>query len=909
MSEDLKSGIVRILWPDGSTAGTGFLVRDSGLIVTCSHVIQHHEQQEKKQRPNQVTIVFRASGNSRTAQIIAEWWSGYNAEDVAFLQVVGNLPEGTKPLPLSNSKWSKEHRFETFGFPDSNPEGGEEGTGDIFGSTDIRRGTGGSLRPVLQIGSWEVTQGFSGAPVWDTHMSRVIGMVTVIKQPDANLRGLRTGFITPAETLKSICPVLQLSEPDFNWLQWPSGFASLDDRMPKGFRAFLHSEKLPYLARDSWQPPRGLRHQLTETRLVEALNEEEVSNPVVVLTGSGGVGKTRLGLETARRMRKLGWSTIRCDGRATVEGLQQILAQSFSPARLLLFVDYLETWPGFEAFADEVSDRNEDTHHQIRVIATCRASYRDRLPSFIRPNTAGGTSDIETAYSKAVTQHILSALDREDTESLAQKCRHNFALAAFLLFMKQANPDKFQAELGALRQVPTFEEWIVKRLQNAKQDVYKVAAILAACPFPVTAFDALATAHKAVSDELRHVLDADKWIEHREPDEGSADGPVWAAFHDIFSDVVLERALKYPKDGDWIDRLLQLAAANGVFAQTLAALGRLSKSETIKSIDWSKRLLELERRIPGALASHAPVLLANALLSPQTRVSLVAANAALRQAVADDPACDLGVAHTAADWPYAQATADEQSEFESILLPMLDAAVARGHQPNMVLRIGFRARPDRYRAAARQWIDTHRRVFQTHFLLKAWLDQSVDELKSGNPKGTENIEAVREAVKEWLWASAGSFHTSFALASWLDAAAAIGGPRADAMVKEIEGDVTAWLAHGEGEYATSFEASFVYQSWLESARGTQKRRFCNETLAIRTMKSAISFSSLGSIRILSLVRSLNRASAPCAGHTTRPPEPLFSNMLCANQSSQRMSSSPRCVGVHGFRIIWTRSIG
>ena len=40
MSEDLIIGIVRILTADDTTAGTGFVVTDDGLIATCAHVVQ-----------------------------------------------------------------------------------------------------------------------------------------------------------------------------------------------------------------------------------------------------------------------------------------------------------------------------------------------------------------------------------------------------------------------------------------------------------------------------------------------------------------------------------------------------------------------------------------------------------------------------------------------------------------------------------------------------------------------------------------------------------------------------------------------------------------------------------------------------------------------------------------------------
>jgi hypothetical protein len=45
---DLKAGIVRILRSDGvTTAGTGFVVHEQGLIATCAHVIQPEEAQQR----------------------------------------------------------------------------------------------------------------------------------------------------------------------------------------------------------------------------------------------------------------------------------------------------------------------------------------------------------------------------------------------------------------------------------------------------------------------------------------------------------------------------------------------------------------------------------------------------------------------------------------------------------------------------------------------------------------------------------------------------------------------------------------------------------------------------------------------------------------------------------------------
>ena len=116
----------------------------------------------------------------------------------------------------------------------------------------------------------------------------------------------------------------------FKWLkQWPSGFTDLDDHNPAGFRAFLYSERVPYLGRDSWQAQTGLHYAWTEETLVQELARAQTSEPIVVLIGPGGVGKTRLGLELARRMRRLDWWTVRCEGlRANPAGLRDLLTQS-----------------------------------------------------------------------------------------------------------------------------------------------------------------------------------------------------------------------------------------------------------------------------------------------------------------------------------------------------------------------------------------------------------------------------------------------------------------------------------------------------------------------------------------------------------------------------------------------------
>jgi S1-C subfamily serine protease len=206
MSFDLRDGIVRILKPNGETAGTGFVLTTDGLIATCSHVVQSHESQKRGEaRPEKRRIVFHATGELRETRVEPQWWRSSQAEDVAILCVDGGLPAQVKPLPLGSSSGASNHPFETFGFPKSNPKQGIWGDGHILRETKIQD------VQVLQLSSKEVTPGFSGAPIVDRRRNRVVGMVTSIIPPDEYGRQTETAFITPIETLRELCSVLKLT--------------------------------------------------------------------------------------------------------------------------------------------------------------------------------------------------------------------------------------------------------------------------------------------------------------------------------------------------------------------------------------------------------------------------------------------------------------------------------------------------------------------------------------------------------------------------------------------------------------------------------------------------------------------------------------------------------------------------
>ncbi len=196
---NMLNGIVRIA--SNKRIGTGFVVSDDGLITTCAHVLG-------PSRPETARVVFQATGEEREARVLAESYHAVNAEDVAFLQVTGALPAGIQALPLGSSQGTEGHAMISFGYPETGEVEGIRATGIILGR-GARTSTG---QPLLQLHSSEITQGFSGAPIWDEVRHRIIGMVVIAAERDTLGKLGETAFAIPAETLSTISPHLRISD-------------------------------------------------------------------------------------------------------------------------------------------------------------------------------------------------------------------------------------------------------------------------------------------------------------------------------------------------------------------------------------------------------------------------------------------------------------------------------------------------------------------------------------------------------------------------------------------------------------------------------------------------------------------------------------------------------------------------
>src|SRR5437667_5300162 len=172
MTEILTRGLIQVLRPDGSVAGTGFLT-STDWAVTCTHVLA----EAGAAIGSEVSIKLYGTPAPLKAVLDSQYWRPADAEDITFLRLTAPVADGTA-LPLGSSNGTNGHEFDTFGFPSINADGGVRGDGHVLGKTYINK------IPVLQIDTKQVSPGFSGAPVWDKMTGRVIGMVTRIAVPD-----------------------------------------------------------------------------------------------------------------------------------------------------------------------------------------------------------------------------------------------------------------------------------------------------------------------------------------------------------------------------------------------------------------------------------------------------------------------------------------------------------------------------------------------------------------------------------------------------------------------------------------------------------------------------------------------------------------------------------------------------
>lgn len=205
----LESGLVRIQGAD-EVAGAGFLVA-ADVVCTCAHVVADALglPRDTVTAPSEAVqvefpLVRDAEGGipARRARVVS-WQppAEDDSGDVALLRLDAPVSHA-RPVPLvdGTSVWG--HSFRAYGFPG----GGDHG---VWATGTLRSVQGaGWVQMDTGPGGPRVTNGYSGAAVWDDVQGGVVGLAVAAGRGD--LAG--TAFLVPSaalvdeEVLRPTCP-------------------------------------------------------------------------------------------------------------------------------------------------------------------------------------------------------------------------------------------------------------------------------------------------------------------------------------------------------------------------------------------------------------------------------------------------------------------------------------------------------------------------------------------------------------------------------------------------------------------------------------------------------------------------------------------------------------------------------
>jgi len=430
----LKRGIVKVV--SSGKVGTGFIVSGEGHILTCMHNLVGMD----------IGIMLPdAEGHFSTPVLPAlpVTFRPSNKEDFAVLKV-DDLPSHTHSLPLMGAGESVEHEGYSHGFPQV---GDINGIGAQYKIIDPHQRSSFGY-PMIQLGvANDITEGFSGAPILDLSLGKVVGMIRQIPFTDEDNRLQNAAFGIPLDFIAKVCEEkykLVVERPGA--VDWPIGVKPIKDSAPTRttrkirFDDYLYSNRLPYYSRDTFaaaQEGEDIGHALRESELLDRLlgTEEEASKlSGAIISGEGGVGKTRLMLELGRMASQREWEVLVVD--SNLENLEVVKPYLKPKTKYLFIFDYLEEHSAFDAALEDTLAEPE-REIEVKLLANCRITFKNKSEAYpedrwIEEVKLDEQAPSELNYKSYVVQSILQSYIGEVPKRVLDlaKLRPAFAVPA-----------------------------------------------------------------------------------------------------------------------------------------------------------------------------------------------------------------------------------------------------------------------------------------------------------------------------------------------------------------------------------------------------------------------------------------------------------------------------------------------
>ncbi len=344
--------------------GTGFLVSLDGRLVTCRHVVRDAV-------PGPVAVgtevgVYIPKNNEPPLRARVVGIFDESDDDIALLQLNKPRPSLTdrQVAVLGAPAVEEVNPFISYGFRRLGKYQGGRAWGKIIGDVDPPV-DGTFLRDPIELNSEHVNYGMSGAPVLDTKLNLVVGVISEIWNPGASQRDRDTAWAVDAR-------VLSLE---------PLGLSLRAEPLPKEAspepRAKPAGRKDQEGAAQFWKgAPAPIAEWAGRRDLLSRLDHDWASPDVrcVALVGFGGEGKSALARQWINRLLENGgvekpdgifWWSFSSDGKVddfleallthisggkvdakvvtSADARAQFIGATLANGRYLLVLDGLET--------------------------------------------------------------------------------------------------------------------------------------------------------------------------------------------------------------------------------------------------------------------------------------------------------------------------------------------------------------------------------------------------------------------------------------------------------------------------------------------------------------------------------------------------------------------------------------
>lgn len=623
----------------------------------------------------------------------------------------------------------------------------------------------------------------------------------------------------------------------FRWFpgQRPLGLVPFDDPMNLGaLSSFLSDTTLPYYSRaqhlkiDTAPPNIDIPD---ENRLLSAIGQHPITG--LVITGVGGVGKTRLALQIGSLAVTEKWCVFRA-GKTLNPSAIDSLAERLGPEdRVLIVMDYVEMRPDFATLIDRINDINDTYQFKVGYVATCRGAYYQRkltgMGRHVRldlsfPAESDALRLWLTRYRRAAVNFILDHSGIPQSADTLRVCHDIPMLAVFMSYLRQQGRE---ADLHDLLESADFGSWVSKRLvMTHQEDHSKRSLALLMCGLPLS--DSSAKAIRAAGNaQVLDDLAGDGWIEHLlEPQSG--EGAQWSSVHDVVADqVVISYCRSVPATVTaFVQDALRFGREMGCLRSVLLTLQRVADVEQLNGMPWASLLSSDAKEHLAEWRTIRILLLSTSLMGVPDLIKLLEDCAPLWvEAEKEEPF------RNRIGWLARQVAKDNNSgdvalEYaKAILGHWIELCLPHITRSNYIVTSGLLLVPELIYSFALDWIRKHANEHQAHYLLVVWLDKKLNpsDVRSfviswiaSYPMAVQCsflfeswFKASRETacmalpVRRWLHAHATIPPAAYVISSWL---------RAGGALPVIEESVPLWLAI----YDTTLRAGWLYAAWLDS---------------------------------------------------------------------------------------------